>query len=78
MLDLGFPDFFRSAPCSTPEHREIFFSRRPTDQRAAQQVCLNCPFLEECQECLDTGEYGEYGVVAGLTPAERRRMKKGN
>ena len=77
MLDLGFPVFFRTAPCSSDEHREVFFSRRPTDQRVAQQVCADCPFLTDCQEYLDTGEYGEYGVVAGLTPAQRRRMKKG-
>ena len=77
MLDLGFPSFFRTAPCSTAEHREIFFSRRPTDQRVAQKVCADCPFLRECKDYLDTGEYGDYGVVAGMTPAERRRLKKG-
>ena len=77
MLDLGFSCIALKLPCSTSEHREVFFSRRPTDQRVAQQVCADCPFLTDCQEYLDTGEYGEYGVVAGLTPAQRRRMKKG-
>lgn len=77
MLDLRFPTFFREAPCSTSEHREVFFSRRPTDQRVAQKVCADCPFLNECHDCLDTGSFGDYGVVAGLTPADRRRLKKG-
>jgi predicted RecB family nuclease len=74
MLDLKLPKFFTIAPCAAEEFREVFFSRKPTEQRVAVQVCKTCPFLDECREQLASGQYGEYGVVAGYTPAERRRM----
>lgn len=77
MLDLQLPKFFKTAPCADDELREVFFSRKPTEQRVAVQVCATCPFLDECREQLAAGQYGEYGVVAGFTPAERRRMQKG-
>ncbi|MGW4222947.1 WhiB family transcriptional regulator [Streptomyces bauhiniae] len=46
------------------------------DIEAARQICARCPVSREClRDAINTGD-NQWGIRAGLTPEERRLVKK--
>lgn len=64
-----------------PEDAELFFAEKgygkseDPDVLAAKEICKKCPVKVECLEwALSHNE--PFGIWGGLTPSERRRIKK--
>lgn len=56
---------------------DVFFADRGGSTREAKKICSRCPVRTEClQDALDRGDV-DYGIIGGLTPRERRRLKRG-
>lgn len=53
-----------------------FFNAVPTNVRLAKQVCETCPVIAECLESALANDE-PIGVFGGLTPAERKSVRRG-
>ncbi len=60
--DLFFPDH---------DERTAAFAEQAAE---AKQICFRCPILSTCAEYSLT--YEEYGIWGGMTPSERRKIRK--
>lgn len=58
-------DIYRSGRCNDGENHHLFFSQRPAELAAAQDVCQACPVRIRCLE-LALEEGLEYGVWGGV------------
>lgn len=68
------PAWHTRAVCA-PDHGELFFSDRATDQRRAKVICRTCPVRHDCLEyALTTGQ--QWGVWGGLTSKERDLVRR--
>lgn len=62
-----------SAACAHPSVDPRWFWE-PAKQVDAKRVCVGCPVVDDC---LQVGMSQEYGIWGGYTPAERRRIQRG-
>lgn len=68
-----------SASCAQTDP-ELFFPGKGGSGRPACQICRNCQVLSDCQAAtlqsdLELSTADIHGVSAGLTPAQRKRMR---
>ncbi|MER5887278.1 WhiB family transcriptional regulator [Streptomyces sp. NPDC001941] len=64
----------QSALCTTV-NPEVFFATVPFVVEIARRVCERCPVQRAClQGALERGE--QYGMWGGLTPEERRELRR--
>lgn len=60
---------------------EYFFESQinhaPAKLEMARRICRNCVVLQECRS-MALEEMPPYGVMAGMTPRDRDRVKYGN
>ena len=76
--DLGWefspPAWHAEAACQGWD-TNLFFqeTRGPANYRTVKALCLTCPVTEQC---LAAGLHEEFGVWGGLTPNERRKMRR--
>ena len=76
----GGGDWQKRANCS-PDDAKLFFSEsgtrnEPKEVKEAKAICRKCPVVEQCLKyALNNGEIG-YGVWGGLTPKERRMLRR--
>jgi hypothetical protein len=74
MLNQAIDDAKEQIPCTN--YPELFFPDKADGESAGQakRLCRSCPVLAQC------GIYGiqfeRYGVWGGLTPVERRAIRK--
>jgi hypothetical protein len=54
----------------------VMFSTTAAGQARAVEVCSRCAVLEECRRWAVTDDAPELGVVGGLPPAERARLRR--
>lgn len=54
--------------------KDLFFSREPSDQRAAQSVCATCPVIVNCLAYSLATTYKVPGVWGGTTVEQRGRL----
>jgi len=54
---------------------EEWFADDPKLQRRAAQLCTGCPLLEACRNYA-LAAYEPNGVWGGLTPADRKRLRR--
>jgi len=66
---------WRSRALCVGADEDLFFPQTGKSARAAKAICARCPVRMRClAEALDNGE--TYGVWGGLTPEERRQLKR--
>jgi predicted RecB family nuclease len=64
--------WWHSAACRG--RSQLFFATDPFSERLATEICRRCVVRQQCEaDVRDTEVPGQrYGVVAGLTPDQRR------
>lgn len=72
-------DWRRQGTCASVDPEVMYPHSDPTDIKTAKQVCARCPVSRLCLRDIIRHEggkdvYARHGVVAGLTPAERRAV----
>ena len=72
-------EFKNTHRCACIHQSHLFYSDDLSDQALAKKMCADCPVLHPCtlwalysQEC-DT----DFGIVAGMDPDWRRRIREG-
>jgi WhiB family redox-sensing transcriptional regulator len=69
----GRPAWHAEAACRGQDPNLFFPGRGPTTLDRARALCAVCPVISEC---LDAGMAETVGLWAGLSPTERRRLRR--
>ncbi|MFF3497416.1 WhiB family transcriptional regulator [Streptomyces sp. NPDC002795] len=75
----GSDDWRSKGTCASVDPDVMFPHSDPADIGNAKRVCARCPVSRTCLRDIirhegDKDTYARHGVVAGLTPAERRAV----
>jgi WhiB family redox-sensing transcriptional regulator len=75
LLEDDIPAWMADGLCAQTDP-EMFFPEAGRTPRGARNVCKECPVAVQCLAyALDRDE--RFGIWGGMTPTERRRLKKG-
>jgi hypothetical protein len=61
-------------PCA--DEPALFFSTRPAEIVAAQQICAKCPILADCADRTHALDLDTHGVFASVKLPPRRKSRK--